>query len=129
MKKDQLTMGLFGRLGSVMTKFFSIRSSVVARSRPFLFSFLLYFAIKTFRPLIILIITLRVVLYNCFIIEASKVKVVGILGQIIFCTCDDKCVTIIRCFHVNNSRSKKRLLFDRIYCQYLIIVLRVPITN
>ena len=42
---------------------------------------------------------------------------------------DDKCVTIIRCFHVNNSRSKERLLFDKIYCQYLIIVLRVPITN
>jgi len=38
-------------------------------------------------------------------------------------------VTIIRCFHVNNSRSKKRLLFDKIYHQYLIIALRVPITN
>ena len=45
-----------------------------------------------------------------------------------FCTCDDKCVTIIRCFHVNNSRSKEILLFDRIYCQYLIIALKVSIT-
>jgi hypothetical protein len=33
-----LTMGLSGSLGSVMTKFFSIRSSVVARSIPCLMS-------------------------------------------------------------------------------------------
>lgn len=39
-----LTMGLSGSLGSVMTKFFSIRSSVVARSRPFLFSLFLIFS-------------------------------------------------------------------------------------
>ncbi|XP_068657905.1 uncharacterized protein [Aristolochia californica] len=27
--------------------------------------------------------------------------------------CDDKCVTVIKTFHVNNSQSKERLLFDR----------------
>lgn len=32
-------------------------------------------------------------------------------------------------FHENNSRSKERLLFVRTNCQYLIIALRVPITN
>lgn len=36
-----LTIGLSGNLGSVMTKFFSMRSSVVAKSIPLLISFLL----------------------------------------------------------------------------------------
>lgn len=30
--------------------------------------------------------------------------------------------------HVNDSRSKERLLFDRIYYSCLIIALRVPLT-
>lgn len=41
-----LTMGLSGNLGSVITKFFSMRSRVVARSIPFLISFCLALSSK-----------------------------------------------------------------------------------